>query len=223
MIFYRPKIFFRKNIINVFPIFISPRQITWVNFKNFSPLSYAFFATIIFYKRVCRGVSSLCKTTGPATIFGGIIAIIIYSIYRMSHRLFSHILVEVFKLLPSFTHLNSATAVVFIFFVFYVLTSLPHASPRSVFSRMSKPVGSVFNRTLLFLKASTRSAFTCFNIAKKNNLFCFFSARANTLYVQIPFSSTVYFNNFPSIKFGSNYIHLKTDNTLLWRGQKNVI
>lgn len=78
----------------------------------FCPLSYCLSFTIHCVKHVRGHIVALSPYGGPAAIFGGIIAIVIFTLYRPAFGAFAHVGKKVFKgISPAITDLDAAPAV----------------------------------------------------------------------------------------------------------------
>lgn len=89
-------------------------------------------------------IPSVSSAINPSTITGFIVSVGVYPInILLARRSFPHVGQEIYKAfgtLPSITHLNSATTIIFPGCLVRVIASCFHTNPNSIFWRITHPV-----------------------------------------------------------------------------------
>jgi hypothetical protein len=109
---------------------LPPRDI-----QELAPFRHAFSLPIDFYKDIPSSISSLLSGGAPLTVFFGVVAVCLFSIYGMKPRRFTaHVSKEGGKIiLPSVANFDAATAIDRILFIVLIVASAFHQLPRAIF------------------------------------------------------------------------------------------
>lgn len=145
--------FLRSPSVMINPIAISGS----CHFENGKPFSQSFGNTINDDMFDSTGIKIIFLSSYPSAVFRTIISVVINTVYcQMFFVTFFHILIKSFKrIFPRWTNSDTSSAIVFICFIFLVITASFYSTPNSI----NFGFGQIMNFEMVF-PAQTSTTFT---------------------------------------------------------------
>lgn len=106
-------------------------------------------------------IVGLSKRVSIPAIFSSIVSVCIFSIYGKVLWTFTHVSIEILKLIPSIANLYASSAIVVKAYVLLVFAPLMHLAPYFIRSRFTHAVSSASLYKHLFRMASTTFSMAC--------------------------------------------------------------